>query len=219
MRPFPWKVVRCIYLASLSLEDTTLHLPCLPFPWRHYPAFTMPPFPWKAVPLIYHVFLSLKGTSLYWSGLLSLEGSTLHCQCLLLTGRYYPCICRAFPSLECTTLHLQYIPFPGRYCPAFTMSPFLRKGLPCIHPASLSLEGATLHWPCLPFTKRTNLHLPCLPFPGSYLHWPFLPISGRYGPAFTMPPSPWKVLPCFYHASLFLLGTALHLPCLLFSWR
>ena len=45
--------------------------------------------------------------------------------------------------------------------------------------------------------------------------------SGRYDPAFTAPPFPWKVLlPCNYHASLSLQGTtALHLPCLLFPRR
>ena len=45
--------------------------------------------------------------------------------------------------------------------------------------------------------------------------------SGRYDPAFTAPPFPWKVLlPCIYHASLSLQGTtALHLPCLLFPRR
>ena len=81
-----------IYHAFLSLERTTLHLPCLPFPGRYYPAlampafpgryfpaFTMPPFPWNVnpaltmphfhyniQPCIGHASLSLRGTSLHW---------------------------------------------------------------------------------------------------------------------------------------------------------
>ena len=65
MPPFPWKVLACIDQASLSLEGSPMHWPCLPFPGRYYPALTMPPFPWMAVPSIYHVLLCLKGPSVH----------------------------------------------------------------------------------------------------------------------------------------------------------
>ena len=118
---FPWKVLLCINHASLPwkvLPSLTmppfLHLPCLPFPGRYYPAFAMLPFFWKVRPCIYHASLSL-------------EGTTLHLPCLPFSGRYNRTL--TVPLFSWKVLLF----FPGRYyCPAFTMPPFPCRVLPAL---------------------------------------------------------------------------------------
>ena len=117
--------------ASLSLEGSTLHLPCLPFlegtttlhipdlpfPGRCSPTFTMPPFPRKVQHCIYHASLHIPGR--YNPAFTMLPFS----------WKLLPCIYHASLSLKGSTLHLPSLLFPGR---------------------------CSLHWPCLPFSFQIS---------------------------------------------------------------